>query len=527
MSKYHHRLRVLNQKIRENTVTPNLKTTRRYNWKRFVSTTIHATPKSHEPPLAVRVALVSTSTAICTPVFPAIGFVNAALRIMMPDPQLRQKISASAGTILNIAFWYILPFSYDVAPILLPFAIGNGIVAGTAYGCLDVLSGGPQSKILKNPLITGGGIGAFTGIVAPTLVYGQVYSAIYGIEGISELVRQGLGLMPFALQISGATGFVAGMALYPILHYPMFGINNVHWVNFSGVILLASGVTLYHIYSSDGEKIMPILPDGSFVTPKEKAILDSIIRYNLRSKCLETYSISTNSWIGTPEVHQKAHMISESIRLYHKNSWGNHYTYDDQVLAFLSRWMDNGLAERYPERIVTVKDPTELLKCQKALQNTDLIVYAILERMNNEPKGLERIVEKLDSYGKSTSRREKRKLIRDIHSVCAAVEVLMSQRADSQSTRDDQLQEEVTIWIRKYFPDILLTKQEESAKNGSLGQSIESQLLTTAKWNMNKNVAISNWEEQKKLERQRRRNRRIMILFGSLVSLTSLIVSNS
>lgn len=103
----------------------------------------------------------------------------------------------------------------------------------------------------------------------------------------------------------------------------------------------------------------------------------------------------------------------------------------------------------------------------------------------------------------------------------------MSQRADSQSTRDDQLQEEVTIWIRKYFPDILLTKQEESAKNGSLGQSIESQLITTAKWNMNKNVAISNWEEQKKLERQRRRNRRIMILFGSLVSLTSLIFSNS
>lgn len=526
MSVYRHNFRALHQRI-NNAVILKVKT-KQYSRKRTTTTTtaINPIPKPHEPPLAVRVALVSTSTAICTPVFPAIGFVNAALRIMMPDPQLRQKISASAGTILNVAFWYILPFSYDVAPILLPFAIGNGIVAGTAYGCLDILSGGPQSKILKNPLITGGGIGAFTGVVAPTLVYGQVYSAMYGIEGISEIVRQGLGLVPFALQISGATGFVAGMALYPILHYPMFGVKNVHWVNFSGVILLASGVTLYHIYSSDGEKIMPILPDGSFVTPKEKAILDSVIRFNLMKNSFETYSLSYNSWIGPPELHLKAHMISEVVRLYHKNSWGNHYTYDDQVLAFLSRWMDSGIAERYPERIVTVKDPLELIQCQKQLQKTDLIVYAILEKTNDKTTKMEKIIETLDSFGKSTSKREKRKLIRDVHSVCTAVEVLMSQRADPQNERNVQLQEEVTLWIRKRFPDILLTKDEESSQSGSLGQSIESQ-LNRAKWNLNKHVAVSNWEEQKKLEKQRLRNRRIMIFSGALLSLTSLIISNS
>lgn len=523
MSKYHHRLRALHPKIHPTTVTSNSKTTQ-IRWERTVATTMNTMPKTHEPPLAVRIALVSTSTAICTPVFPAIGFVNAALRIMMPDPQLRQKISASSGAILNIAFWYILPFSYDVAPILLPFAIGNGIVAGAAYGCLDIVSGGPQSKILKNPLITGGGIGALTGVVAPTLLYGQIYSAMYGIEGMSELIRQGLGLMPFALQISGATGFVAGMALYPLLHYPMFGVKNVHWMNFSGGILLASGVTLYHIYSSDGEKIMPILPDGSFVTPKEKAILDSVIRYNLTKNSLETYSLSANSWIGPPELHQKAHMISEVVRLYQKNSWGSHYTYDDQVLAFLSRWMDNGIAQRYPQHIVTVKDPKELLQCQKQLQKTDLIVYSILERTNHKTADMESVIDKLNSYGKSTSKREKMRLIQDIQSVCVAVEVLMSQRR--AGTQDVKLQEEVTVWIRKHVPDILLTIEEENQHNGSLGQSIESQ-LKSAKWNMDQNVAIANWEEQKTLERRKLRNRRIMIFSGALLSLASLIFSNS
>lgn len=445
---------------------------------------------------------------------------------MVQDQQLRQKISASSGTILNFAFWYILPFSYNIAPLLLPFAIGNGLCAGAAYACLDVASGGVNSNIIRNPLITGGGIGALTGVVAPTFVYGNVYSVLYGIEGMSETIRQCFQVIPFGLQICGATGFVAGMALYPILHYPISGVKNMHWVNFSGLLLLASTVTMYHLYASDGEKVMPILQNGSYVTPKEKSSLNSVIRYNLTKSTFETYSISSNSWIGPPELYHKGKMTSDAVRLYNNNLPGQNITYDDQVLAFLSRWMDGRISERYHERIVQLMDPKDLKRCQLQLLKTDSVVYNIIHRKKSESSTLTSILDQFCIDGNCLSKGEKNRWIKNIDIISNAVEALVALRAvDKKNQANGALQKEVDLWVRKRCPDAILLKEDENDHDGSLGQSIESQ-LSNANWTLDLNDAIVHWNGIRQSERRELQMKRIMIFFGVVLSFASVLVSS-
>ncbi len=127
---------------------------------------------------------------------------------------------------------------------MLPFALSNGVSAGVGYAMLDVGTGGPKySKVLKNPVLTGGGIGAFTGFVAPNLLYGEAYNLLYGIDSITPIMKQ-LMASPFVTQISCTTGFFAGCIMYPLLHYPIYGIKSVPWTNFSGLLLVASAATM-------------------------------------------------------------------------------------------------------------------------------------------------------------------------------------------------------------------------------------------------------------------------------------------
>jgi len=107
---------------------------------------------------------------------------------MLPNETLRTQLSTSIGSILSFACWTIVPYSYNIAPLILPFAISNGISAGFGYAILDVSTGGPKhSEVLKNPILTGGGIGAFTGFVAPNFLYGEAYNVLYGIDSVSPL----------------------------------------------------------------------------------------------------------------------------------------------------------------------------------------------------------------------------------------------------------------------------------------------------------------------------------------------------
>jgi len=82
-----------------------------------------------------------------------------------------------------------------------------------------------SEKILRNPLIAGGGIGATTGLIAPYF-YGTISESLYQTEGLSDSFNYILSNVPLFTQISCTTGFAAGVMMYPILHYPIYGIKH-------------------------------------------------------------------------------------------------------------------------------------------------------------------------------------------------------------------------------------------------------------------------------------------------------------
>ena len=189
----YHKILVSSSSSDCNYVSQNNRTTR---WKSSATeTTTTASPQQrqnaitdhHQPPLAARIALVSSATALATPAFPALGFLYAIIRVTIPDPNLRKVMEGRWGTVLSFTTWTLLPKLYHgaIASLIFPCAIGNALVAGCAYGCLDVISGGPKGSnaaLLQKPWI-GTGIGATVGFVAPSNVYGPMFEVMYGLDG--------------------------------------------------------------------------------------------------------------------------------------------------------------------------------------------------------------------------------------------------------------------------------------------------------------------------------------------------------
>jgi hypothetical protein len=152
------------------------------------------------------------------------------------------------GTLLSFTTWTLLPNLYHgaVTSLILPCAVSNALVAGCAYGALDVISGGPKGNnaaLLQKPWITGAGVGASVGFIAPNHVYGPVMEYTWGLEGVTKSMGYVMSF-PFATEVSVVTGAVAGMILHPLLYYPVNGINGVHW----GFPLAAVISALYLVY---------------------------------------------------------------------------------------------------------------------------------------------------------------------------------------------------------------------------------------------------------------------------------------
>lgn len=106
-----------------------------------------STPSSpHTPPLPIRTALVGTATALCTPLFPIIGLNQLLFRFL--DPATRTVITGGTS-MLYFSAMVLAPNSFYYAPILLPFAIGNGVTAAGVYAALDGLVGGPKVLAAK------------------------------------------------------------------------------------------------------------------------------------------------------------------------------------------------------------------------------------------------------------------------------------------------------------------------------------------------------------------------------------------
>ncbi|OLQ09960.1 hypothetical protein AK812_SmicGene6364 [Symbiodinium microadriaticum] len=94
-----------------------------------------------EPPLPVRALLVGSTTALMTPLFPVIGFNQLVFRYATPE----MKMALHGGTsMLYFSAMTLMPNAFYYAPILLPFAIGNGVTAGAFYLGADLLAGGPK-----------------------------------------------------------------------------------------------------------------------------------------------------------------------------------------------------------------------------------------------------------------------------------------------------------------------------------------------------------------------------------------------
>ena len=123
----------------------------------------------HVPPLLVRGSLVGATTALMTPLFPIIGFNQLVFRFVSPAG----RVAIHGGTsMLYFSAMVLAPDAFFYAPVLLPFAIGNGVMASATYVVAEAVAGGPAAlaalKIGPVP-VAGPIIGAATALLAPNL----------------------------------------------------------------------------------------------------------------------------------------------------------------------------------------------------------------------------------------------------------------------------------------------------------------------------------------------------------------------
>ena len=411
-----------------------------------------------------------------------------------------------------------------MAPAILPCAIGNGLVAGATYSVIDVASGGPTSRILRSPLVAGG-IGAITGFVAPYFCYGPAFSAMYGMEGITESMRTILSY-PIAAQVTMGTGFVAGVSMYPLLHFPMNGIKGIHWINFSLPTLTAIALALWYVYSPD-EKMY--VPEGSFIEPTKVPLLDSILRYNIETGEIETYSISVGGWVGPADLRKEGEQLANKLRE------SNDPAFDDRVVAWLDSYTFMDAASKYPDRVVSVRDNHQLKAAEEVMLRMDGIVAFILERSRNGKSSTaeteERLVEvmsKMDELNQiRRSDRRKWREVDEIEAASVAVELLLILKliaTEKEAERGALLMKDAEGYISRKHPNLVLFAEDEEIK----GESIQSQLLMR-KWADGAPDIAAAIESFRRINDddkwERRRNRTIQV--GTiLLSIASMFMMN-
>eukprot|EP00435_Cladocopium_sp_Y103_P024402 s2417_g6.t1 len=124
---------------------------------------------SQEAPLLVRASLVGASTAMMTPLFPVIGLNYLVFRHVPADVRM---VWLGGTSMVSYSIMTLVPNAFYYAPVLLPFALGNGVVAGSLYLAADVLAGGPKvlaQHRLFNGLVPlfGPALGATTAMLVP------------------------------------------------------------------------------------------------------------------------------------------------------------------------------------------------------------------------------------------------------------------------------------------------------------------------------------------------------------------------
>ena len=311
------------------------------------------------------------------------------------------------------------------------------------------------------------------GFIAPYFCYGPIYSAMYGMEGITESIRLVLAY-PLATQVTIGTGFVAGVSMYPLLHFPMNGIHGVHWMNFTLPALTTIALALCYVYSPD-ERLY--VPEGSFVDPSRVPLMNSILRYDIKTGEIRTYSISTGGWVGPAALRKEGEQLANSIRK------SNDPIFDDRVVAWLDSFTFVDAASKYPDRVVNVRNKSQLKAAENLMLQIDGIVSLILERSQNGTRSLSEVEAKLvEVMGKmddfnQTRRNESRKWreVDEIEAASIAVELLLILKRTNkeiEADRTNALVKDAESYVQRKNPNLVLFVEDEEVP----GESIESQL---------------------------------------------------
>ena len=425
---------------------------------------------------------------------------------------------------------YVLIFISNV----MAGAVGNAIVAGGVYGTIDLACGGPAGKneqtkkLLQTPWISGGGVGATVGYVAPNHVYGPVMEHIYGLEGMTQSVHCLMSSVPFATEVSVVTGAVAGMILHPLLYYPMNGINGIHWRYFSGVTLAFASSALYYVYYGRDDVGLPV-PTGSFISASDLELVESVLRYNAVSGNVETYSLRTDRFVGPREKFAEGQQLLDAVMLYSKS--GN-AVFDDRLLAFVYNYWDVNMKSRYPDHVVDLKPTSELQQRQQAIAITDATVAVILDQndksnhrsKNERHSDLISALGKIDELRYKTKRTWKQSTDNDsLEEVAVALELLMALRQTAGAENGvgiaPHLVSDLERFILKRFPDISLYNEE------SKRFSVESQLEANNWKGPDLAVALDRWESLCQEETSQIRKRiGISVVVGALLFAASSLI---
>ncbi|KAL7535109.1 hypothetical protein ACHAXR_010139 [Thalassiosira sp. AJA248-18] len=486
-----------------------------------------STLANHQPPLPVRIALVSTTTALATPAFPALGFLYAVLRVTTPDANLRQVMAGRWGALLSFTTWTLLPNLYHgaVASMILPCAIGNAVVAGGVYGLVDLACGGPSSSseslnmALRTPWITGSGIGATVGYIAPHYTYGPIMENLYALDGMSQSLVNVMSF-PYATEVSVATGAVAGMLLHPLLYFPMNGISGLHWGYFSGASLAAVSSALFYVYYGREDVGLPV-PDGSFIEPPKMAFVDSVMRYNNISGEVETYSLLEHKFIGSSDKCEEGKKIAEASRSYAESGKA---VFDDRLLAFVYNYWDGKTDTRNPDHVLTIKSKHDLQQQQNSMVLADASVALILQNEKHdstEQRDMVKVLATIDELN-SKARKQPSPTFKYLEDVSVAIELLMimKQFREDHATIDVQTLEQ---FIFSRCPGLTLYTSDEQYD----GESVESQ-LHIANWKEPKiSHAIERWNHIHEKETYRTwRNRAIFVASGVFLSIAGAMLQS-
>lgn len=487
---------------------------RRFKTTSSTLTQLHTDNNNHVPPLAIRTALVSSTVALGTPAFPAIGLVNLVLRIVLPEAHLRAAMSGAWGTLFTYAAFTLTPELYTWAPALLPFAIGNGVAAGAVYGALDVTSGGPKSALLQR-IYSGTAMGAIVGYVGPRFFYGPAFYGLYGLEGVSETMQAIMG-MPFVTFTSVATGAVAGTVMYPLLYYPTNGIRGMHWINFSAPALLLAGVAACWLYTPSQDWSVP---PGAYIPPEEVELLDSILRYNNATHQVETYSLSKQSWLGPPALGEQGRVLAHAVRTRQLGSgkwWWDDAgpAFDDLFLAWM--YYSFGFNPNNAQgRVVVAKDAQSIQTAEETMLKTDGIVGYILDKnQGRTDEALSELMDRMNNMNQQSMTRSTRsnnrtkiQKLETLATVSIAVELLMmlQSKKDALRLKPDEkkrLCQTLEHDIRQRVPGVKLYVAEEEGSAG--GESIESQLRQLS-WNGGDfDAARNKWEQIARNDKRKR-----------------------